>query len=202
MRELLRIRIPVAAVVLLTAGAALHARDRQDVRLGGLWQTGSVRSAYDIGYREGVLRGEEDGRDRRDFNYERDGAYRSAELGYDRRFGSRDSFRGEFRRGFAAGYRVGYDRVIAKPRREAGSRRVPPGYQEPAVARGYSQGYDKGLDDGRDHDRYDPIRHGDYREADEGYKRDYGSKDAYRNNYRAGFRQGYEDGYRDGVRRR
>jgi flagellar biosynthesis/type III secretory pathway protein FliH len=79
---------------------------------------------------------------------------------------------------------------------------VPRGVREPAFARGYSDGWEKGLDDGRDRDRYDPVRHGDYRSADEGYTRAYGSKDAYRNNYRAGFRQGYEDGYRDGRRRR
>ena len=73
---------------------------------------------------------------------------------------------------------------------------------EPAFARGYSDGWDRGLGDGRDRRRYDPVRHGDYRSADDGYTREYGSKDAYRNNYRAGFRQGYEDGYRDGARRR
>jgi hypothetical protein len=74
--------------------------------------------------------------------------------------------------------------------------------QEPAAARGYADGYKRGVDDGRDRDRYDPVRHGDYREGDEGYYREYGSKDAYKNNYRAGFRQGYEDGYREGNRRR
>lgn len=74
--------------------------------------------------------------------------------------------------------------------------------REPAAARGYSDGYRRGLNDGRDRDRYDPVGHGDYRSADPGYYRDYGSRDAYRNNYRAGFRQGYEDGYRDGARGR
>ena len=71
------------------------------------------------------------------------------------------------------------------------------GYQDPAFARGYSDGWEKGLDDGRDRDRYDPVRHGDYKDADNGYERSYGSKDAYENNYRSGFRQGYEAGYRD-----
>jgi hypothetical protein len=80
--------------------------------------------------------------------------------------------------------------------------RVFRGYQDPAFARGYSDGWDRGADDGRDRDRYDPVRHGDYRDANDGYSRTYGSKDAYRINYRAGFRQGYDDGYRDGVRRR
>jgi hypothetical protein len=69
-------------------------------------------------------------------------------------------------------------------------------YQEPAFARGYADGYKRGVDDNRDRNRYDPVGHGDYRRGDEGYYRDYGSRDAYKNNYRAGYRQGYEDGYR------
>ena len=75
-------------------------------------------------------------------------------------------------------------------------------YQEPAFARGYADGYMRGLDDSRDRDRYDAVGHRDYRRGDEGYYRDYGSRDAYRNNYRAGFRQGYDEGYRSGGNRR
>ena len=78
-------------------------------------------------------------------------------------------------------------------------RRLPRGYQEPAFARGYGDGYARGAADGRGHDRYDPVRHKDYRDGDTGYSADYGSRDAYRTNYRAGFRQGYEQGYRDST---
>lgn len=74
--------------------------------------------------------------------------------------------------------------------------------QEPASARGYSDGYRQGLDDGRERDRYDPVGNGAYRSGDPGYYREYGSREAYRNNYRAGYRQGYENGYRDGSRGR
>jgi len=79
-------------------------------------------------------------------------------------------------------------------------RRIPRGYQEPAFARGYDEGYAKGVADGRSRERYDPVRHKDYRDADQGYSGTYGSKDAYRSNYRAGFRQGYDDGYRNSTR--
>jgi hypothetical protein len=84
------------------------------------------------------------------------------------------------------------------PAADPSDRRLP---REPAAARGYGDGYDKGLNDGRGRDRYDPVRHRDYRRGNGGYDPDYGSMDAYTNNYRAGFRQGYEDGYRDGARR-
>src|SRR5919198_5467673 len=60
-------------------------------------------------------------------------------------------------------------------------RRIPRGYQEPAFARGYDEGYAKGLGDGRARERYDPVRHKDYRLADQGYTSAYGSKDAYWN---------------------
>jgi hypothetical protein len=172
-------------------------------------------AGFDRGYREGVARGADDARDGRRFEPERDNVYRDGDRGYNSRYGSRDIYRNEFRRGFSSGYRDGYynvrggssprtDRIyqgrrdgVYDQRNVRGPGRLR-GYQEPAFARGYSDGWDKGLEDGRDRDRYDPVRHGDYKDGDNGYERRYGSKDAYKNNYRAGFRQGYEDGYRDG----
>lgn len=79
-------------------------------------------------------------------------------------------------------------------------KQAPRRNEEPAYARGYADGYERGLTDGRSRDRYDPVGSREYRDGDNGYRGDYGSREAYRNNYRAGFRQGYEDGYRDGTR--
>jgi len=169
----------------------------------------NVRPAQDNGFREGLRQGETDARDRRSANFERDEVYRSGDRGYERRFGDPATYRVEFQRGFAAGYRQGYDSVVGQRqsrgnegregwRGEGRYRGWTRGYQEPATARGYSDGYEQGRDDGHDRDRYDPVRHKDYRSGDSGYFHDYGSKDAYKNNYRTGFRQGYEDGYRDG----
>jgi hypothetical protein len=177
--------------------------------------------AYDRGFQEGVSQGERDARDHHAYNIEGNKVYRSADSGYDKRDGSRDWYRNEFRRGFSSGYREGYDRSNVAVRRypngpvygdtrvyrngryepgygNIGGPRSRAGYQEPAFARGYSDGWQQGVDDGRDRDRYDPGRHGEYKSADHGYDRNYGSKDAYKNNYRSGFRQGYEEGYRNG----
>ena len=168
-------------------------------------------AAFDRGYREGIERGTDDARQGRQFEIERDSIYRNGDRGYDNRYGTRDWYRNEFRRGFTSGYRAGYSNVgdgrydrdgrysrgEIYGRDDRGPGRLR-GYQEPAFARGYSDGWKQGLDDGHDRDRYDPARHGDYRSADQGYNRSYGSRDAYKNNYRAGFRQGYEDGYRGG----
>src|SRR5438093_8064642 len=75
-------------------------------------------------------------------------------------------------------------------------------YQEPAFARGYADGFKHAQDDRQDRRRYDPVAHRDYREADQGFYRSYGSRDAYKDNYRAGFRAGYDVGYRDPNGRR
>ena len=200
--------VSLAPAVAAARGAAAIpvAADEQFPRDRG-WAPGPGSDAYDRGYREGVREGESDGRKARRFDYERADAYRNADRGYSRDRGSRDVYRDWFRRGFAEGYRTGYERVRAQVSSSVYGRRFPqgrryPGYQEPASARGYSDGYEKGVDDSRDRDRYDPVGHKDYRDGDNGYYREYGPKDAYKNNYRAGFRQGYEDGYRDGRRGR
>lgn len=159
-------------------------------------------AAFDRGYREGIQRGADDARRGRQFEIDRNDVYRDGDRGYNSRYGTRDWYRNDFRRGYASGYRTGYDNVrgnVSQRRDNRGPGRLR-GYQEPAFARGYSDGWEKGLDDARDRDRYEPTRHGDYRSADQGYQRSYGSKDAYKNNYRTGFRQGYEAGYRDAAR--
>ena len=147
---------------------------------------------YDRGYRDGVRDGERDARSGRAFDYDND-----------RRLSRRSD---PFQRGYSDGYRAAYDQFRGRSRSSRGAGpsfgRGRGGYQDPAYSRGYSEGFEKGLDDGRDRDRYDPVRHRDYRDADDGYFRDYGPKQAYENNYRAGFRQGYEQGYRDGTRHR
>jgi hypothetical protein len=196
------------AALAVTSGVTTFAAQR-DVRIKVTrTATATTREAYDVGYREGLQRGERDGRGGSSFGFERDDIYRSGDRGWQQRYGARELYRLEFRRGFESGYRAGFDRVrvVRNDRRdsrrdERWDRRVPRGFQEPAAARGYGDGWEQGFKDGDDHDRYDPVRHRDYRAGDEGYGRDYGSRDAYKNNYRAGFRQGYEDGYRAGTRR-
>jgi hypothetical protein len=73
--------------------------------------------------------------------------------------------------------------------------------EEPAFARGYADGFKHAQEDRRER-RYDPVGHRDYREADQGFSRSYGTLEAYRNNYRAGFRAGYDAGYRDDTGKR
>jgi hypothetical protein len=182
-------RVLIALLVTLAASTACASAPAAAQGGRGFYGRGSDQ--YDRGYRDGVRDGERDARTGRAFDYDND-----------RRISRRGD---QFQRGYADGYRAGYQRSGSfsrnrGPRPYAGRGRG--GYQDPAFSRGYSDGFERGLDDGRDRDRYDPVRHGDYRSGDDGYYRDYGAKQVYQNNYRAGFRQGYEEGYRDGTRNR
>ena len=75
------------------------------------------------------------------------------------------------------------------------------GYANPAYDRGFDAGYSRGLDAARDGDRYDVRRERDYRNADRGYDRRYGSRSEWQRVYRDGFASGYDRGYRDGRSR-
>ena len=198
--------VVTAAVLLPAPAAAQLGRDTGRIDSPG-WDN-AAENAYQRGLREGLTQGVDDSRRGRAFGPDGHSIYREGDRGYQARYGNRDAYRDAFRRGFTSGYREGYDRYRVSGQqnrrndRPPGNQRGPRGYQEPAYARGFSDGYQHGSEDGRDGDRYDPVRHGDYRDADQGYYGGYGAKDAYRNNYRAGFRPGYEEGYRDGGRRR
>ena len=203
-----RVLIMGIVAALLCVPAASNADQiarRRGIDTNRGWET-TNSDVYDRGYREGLSRGQRDAERGRAFDMTRDAGYRNGDRGYHQRYGNRETYRDTYRTGFEAGYRRGYDQVRTVPARQTrrNQRVIAPRatrtYQEPASARGYSDGYEKGLDDGHDRDRYDPVRHSDYRQADQGYYGDYGSKDAYKNNYRAGFRQGYEDGYRVATR--
>jgi hypothetical protein len=67
-------------------------------------------------------------------------------------------------------------------------------YRDPgriAYDEGFRDGVDKGERDGRKGDRFNPWRHGDYRDADDGYHREFGSKYSYQRTYRRAFEAGY-----------
>jgi hypothetical protein len=75
----------------------------------------------------------------------------------------------------------------------------PGAYRTDVRSLAYNNGYRSGLERGqqasRDRRAFDIEREKDYRKADEGYKKQYGSKDYYRDEFRRGFTQGYQEGY-------
>jgi|SRR5947208_3035743 len=60
---------------------------------------------------------------------------------------------------------------------------------------GYRDGVRRGEDDGRRGRAYSFERQGDWRDADDGYHRDYGNREFYRRVFRRGFETGYSEGF-------
>jgi len=64
-----------------------------------------------------------------------------------------------------------------------------------AYDNGFRQGIEQGRNDARRNRDFSPQRHSEYRDADNGYHRDYGDREFYRRTYRQGFEVGYREGY-------
>ena len=64
-----------------------------------------------------------------------------------------------------------------------------------AYDNGYREGIRAGEKDGRDRRSFSFSRHDDWRDADDGYHRDYGDRQFYRNSFRRGFEAGYTEAY-------
>ncbi len=68
--------------------------------------------------------------------------------------------------------------------------------------RGYREGTDEGYADGRKGRRFDFVRDGDFRDADDGYKGWMGSRHGYANGFQRGFAEGYRRAFEQGRRDR
>jgi hypothetical protein len=61
---------------------------------------------------------------------------------------------------------------------------------------GFRDGLKAGEKDGRRNNRFDPRRHGDWRDGDDGFRREYRDRELYRRNFRVGFEAGYAQSFR------
>lgn len=94
------------------------------------------------------------------------------------------------------GWHVRYDSGPSQyySRRYEDGRRV-------ARDKGYQEGLHHGDQAARRRKPFDLNREKDYRNGDEGYRREYGSREEYREAFRSGFAEGYREAYdRDGYR--
>ena len=203
----------LAAGVMVAAPACASYGYYPSQRSSGVYARDVEQRAYDNGYRDGIRRGEDDGRRGRAFAYDRHDDWRDGDDGYHRDYGNKDFYRRVFRRGFETGYREGFGRYgrgygYGTPR---GGYGYPSpgygypsnggyGYSSPAAQVGYRDGYDAGREDARDRNSFDPIRSRRYRSGDHDYDRRYGSKDDYTRIYRDAFQRGYDQGYRENRR--
>jgi len=67
---------------------------------------------------------------------------------------------------------------------------------------GYRDGRSAGEKDARKGKSFSFERHDDWRDADDGYHRDFGDRDFYRHEFREGFRSGYSEGFNAVARNR
>lgn len=69
---------------------------------------------------------------------------------------------------------------------------------------GREQGYEDGFRHGREDDQrglgYN-LKSDDYKKAERGYRKEYGSKGDYKKGYKQGYEQGYNEGYQGGYSR-
>jgi flagellar biosynthesis/type III secretory pathway protein FliH len=71
------------------------------------WEEGQ-RRAREMGYQDGLSDGRHDFDHHRGFRMERNGAYRNADHGYERRFGDKVRYQEEYRHAYERGYREGF----------------------------------------------------------------------------------------------
>jgi len=200
----LKIAATTVVALLFLAGIAAAAQD----------DYGGARKARDHGFQHGYRDGFRQGRadlkanvkptvDSQDF--------RNADLGYEEYMGSREDFQDGYRDGYKSGYDDGYnnrpvradvygvrgeeydpDRV---PRRDEDDRYAKWAYTDVATDIGYRDGLSAGQADLRNHKEYRPEKHDAYKDADHGFRKDYGDKNLYKEQYRKGFMRGYEDAF-------
>jgi len=68
-------------------------------------------------------------------------------------------------------------------------------YNSQAYNTGYDRGSRAGADDGQRNRDFNFVNKSDYRNADTGYRREYGDRERWRSDFRLGFESGYRDGY-------
>jgi hypothetical protein len=99
-----------------------------------------------------------------------------------------------------AGVQIGVGLVIGGPSYRPGH--AGTGVDRYGYDRGYREGADSGFKAGRHGKRFEFWRNGDYRDADDGYKRWMGPRWAYEDAFRRGYEAGYRRAYSDGLRER
>jgi hypothetical protein len=83
-------------------------------------------AGYDQGYSDGYDKGREDGRDNNQYDPNRHSRFRSADHGYNSRYGSKASYQRVYRDGFRSGYDEGYrDNTRGSQNRRSSGVRVP-----------------------------------------------------------------------------
>lgn len=195
----------------LTIASSLSAQAQYRSRGDYGYSQGIYRIAGDQGYRDGAEEGAKDARDNDRFNPNDKSKFKKATNGYRDEYGNKDAYKQAYRQGFLRGYDIGFRQYSNNGRvsrrnddpyygRNDGGYGRDDGYggygrndiYRVAQDQGYRDGLDHGASHGRDGKRFDPEGTRQYRNADQGYRSEYGNKEEYKQVYRESFRRGYE----------
>jgi hypothetical protein len=94
----------------------------------------------------------------------------------------------------ATGYGYGQDPYRDRAPNNSGYYRE---VERRAYDNGFREGVRQGERDGRSNRRYEPQGHSEWRNANDGFRREYGDQNLYRRNFRSGFEAGYSQSYRN-----
>ena len=204
-------RLALALGILLALGTPAFAHE-DDYRRGA---TLDRQYGYERGYDDGLDHGRQDREVRANYDF-RSEDFKHADRGYEKYMGDKGDYKNAYRRGYQSGYDAGFnrgsDRLSDRYDRDRYDRRYddrygypdryPDRYETrrsinagPAFDLGYREGLEEGRKDRDKHKRFDPDNHGEFRDADHGYRSEYGSKELFRDEFRDGFLRGYREAY-------
>ena len=193
----------MTAMVLSAFAAAQYEDDERYSQRGDGRQ--AHQYGYQSGYRDGYSKGRHEGRenDPGDIN-SRD--LRNATRGYQQWMGPVDYFRDGYRDGYRSGFRAGYQAINGGWGDRSGENNggyYPSGgynqqpygqYENSAYQIGYNDGASVALADAHQGKPYNANPRGHYDDMDHGYRREYGDKNAYKQQYASGYQAGYQSG--------
>lgn len=207
--------------LLLSASAAVMAAQSQTVAGQRRPHGGSLdvrRHGYEHGYRDGFQYGQQDRTTRAAYQYQTNQKYVGGEAGYEEYMGDKAQFVQGYRSGFRTGYtdafygsRGRFAQIYGNPGPPGKAFPEQPEQKEDSIddiyARNkwsvqdvaYDIAYRDGVVDGENDRLYsadkEPTFHVRYRQANHGFRMDYGNEQEYQRLYRIAYFRGYADGY-------
>jgi len=207
--------------LLLCSSSAVMAAPSQPVAEQRRPHGGSLdvrRHGYEHGYRDGFQFGQHDRSTRAAHQSQTNQKYVSGDAGYEEYMGDKAQFAQGYRSGFRTGYTDAFSgspgrfaEIFGNPGPPVRFLPDPPDQQEDSIDDIYAKNkwsvqdvaydvaYRDGVVDGENDRLYsadrEPTFHVRYRQANHGYRMDYGNEQEYKRLYRIAYFRGYGDGY-------
>ena len=191
------------AATLALSGLALAQRDRDYDHDDDGYNRGSnfeqaQQSGYQNGYNDGVGKGRHEGREHDPNDYQTPD-WRQATRGYQNWMGAVEVYQRAYRDGYSNGFRAGYEEVAWRDgdrgrnwSRDGWRASYYPDGDNVASRFGYADGTQAAREDIYHRKSYNSKPRGRFGDRDDGYLREFGSKDRYKAEYTAGYRAGYD----------